>query len=60
VIGTKPQLLPHASFRIDRMIAASLSNFDLSTLRIVMRGLFSPDWMIRWISGGKLFVMSSS
>jgi len=60
VIGTNPQLLPQASFRMLRMIAASLSNLDLSTLRMRMRSFFSPDWTMRWISGGNCCVMSSS
>ena len=60
VSGMKPQLSDQASFRISRMIAASSSNFDLSTSRTTMRGFFSPLSMIRFTSGGNSRVMSRS
>ena len=43
-----------------RRLAASASNRLLSTLRTRMRGFFSPIAMIRWTSGGIVWVMSSS
>ena len=42
------------------MILASRSKWLISTCRILIRGFFSPDWTIRWISGGKSLVMSRS
>jgi hypothetical protein len=61
VSGTKPQLSDHASLRIARMIAASSSKrFDLLTLRMRIFAFFSPAAMMRWTSGGKPWVMSSS
>ena len=60
VRGTNPQLSDQASFRIARMIAASSSNFDLSTSRMRMLGLRSPDLMMRWTIGGNSFLTSRS
>ena len=53
VIGTKPQLPLHASFKIDRMIAASASKFFLFTVRMIMRSFRSPDATMRCTKGGK-------